>query len=40
MNPSVLITGCSSGIGYITALLLKQRGYQVFASARKPEYAD
>ena len=37
MNPSVLITGCSSGIGYITALLLKQRGYQVFASARKPK---
>lgn len=35
MNQSVLITGCSSGIGYMTAHLLKQRGYQVFATARK-----
>lgn len=32
---SILITGCSSGIGYSSALLLKERGYQVFASARK-----
>lgn len=31
----VLITGCSSGIGYCVALGLQQRGYQVFASARK-----
>ncbi len=34
---SVLITGCSSGIGYCAAQTLKQRGYRVFASARKPQ---
>jgi len=33
----VLITGCSSGIGYTTAHLLKERGYRVFATARKPD---
>lgn len=32
----VLITGCSSGIGYCLAHGLRQRGYRVFASARKP----
>ncbi len=32
---SILITGCSTGIGYCVALGLKQRGYRVFASARK-----
>jgi len=32
---SVLVTGCSSGIGYCAAGLLRQRGYRVFASARK-----
>ena len=32
---SILITGCSSGIGRTTALGLKRRGYRVFASARK-----
>ncbi|MFT5172436.1 MAG: NAD(P)-dependent dehydrogenase (short-subunit alcohol dehydrogenase family) [Gammaproteobacteria bacterium] len=31
---SVLITGCSSGIGYACALGLRERGYRVFASAR------
>jgi short-subunit dehydrogenase len=35
MQKSILITGCSSGIGYSTALALKQRGYRVFAGARK-----
>jgi len=34
---TILITGCSSGIGYVTAKGLKERGYQVFASARKPQ---
>jgi len=33
---SVLITGCSSGIGREVAEGLKSRGYRVFASARKP----
>ncbi len=32
---SILITGCSSGIGHCVALGLKQRGYRVFASARQ-----
>lgn len=35
-----MITGCSSGIGYCVALGLKQRGYRVFASARKSEDVD
>ncbi len=34
---SILITGCSSGIGYDAAHALKARGWQVFATARKPE---
>jgi NAD(P)-dependent dehydrogenase (short-subunit alcohol dehydrogenase family) len=34
---SILITGCSSGIGYDAAVTLKARGWQVFASCRKPE---
>ncbi|MCZ6566480.1 MAG: SDR family NAD(P)-dependent oxidoreductase [Gammaproteobacteria bacterium] len=34
---SVLITGCSSGIGLHIAQTLQQRGYQVFASARKQQ---
>ena len=35
---NVLITGCSSGIGYHCARELSKRpGYRVFASARKPE---
>jgi NAD(P)-dependent dehydrogenase (short-subunit alcohol dehydrogenase family) len=32
---TILITGCSSGIGYASAKLLKQRGWRVFATARK-----
>lgn len=34
---SILVTGCSSGIGRCVALGLRQRGYRVFATARKPE---
>lgn len=33
---NVLITGCSTGIGYCVAHGLKKRGYRVIASARKP----
>jgi NAD(P)-dependent dehydrogenase (short-subunit alcohol dehydrogenase family) len=33
----VLITGCSSGIGLCVARGLRERGYPVVASARKPE---
>jgi len=39
-NPAVLITGCSSGIGYCVAHGLKARGYRVIASARRPEDVD
>nr|WP_309502119.1 SDR family oxidoreductase [uncultured Roseovarius sp.] len=34
---SILITGCSSGIGYDAAHGLRARGWRVFASCRKPE---
>lgn len=34
---SVLITGCSSGIGLDAARALKARGWRVFAACRKPE---
>jgi NAD(P)-dependent dehydrogenase (short-subunit alcohol dehydrogenase family) len=34
---TILITGCSSGIGLVCAEGLKQRGYRVLATARKPE---
>lgn len=34
---TILITGCSSGIGYACALGLKARGWQVFATVRNPE---
>ena len=33
----VLITGCSTGIGYCVANGLKQRGYRVIATARRKE---
>ncbi len=34
---SILITGCSSGIGHDAAHALKRRDWRVFASCRKPE---
>ena len=34
---SVLVTGCSSGIGRCVALGLEARGYRVFASARRAD---
>lgn len=34
---TVLVTGCSSGIGYHVAKGLMERGYNVYATARKPE---
>ncbi len=35
MAKTILITGCSTGIGYTTCLQLKERGHRVIASARK-----
>lgn len=37
---SVLVTGCSSGIGRCIADGLKERGYHVFATARKQKDID
>ncbi|GAB4236796.1 MAG: SDR family oxidoreductase [Methyloligellaceae bacterium] len=40
MQKSILITGCSSGIGEASALGLKERGWRVFATARKRQDID
>ena len=37
---SVLITGCSSGIGEAAARVLRGRNWRVFASARRKEDVD
>jgi NAD(P)-dependent dehydrogenase (short-subunit alcohol dehydrogenase family) len=37
MSESILITGCSSGIGHHVAHALQARGYRVFATARNEE---
>lgn len=37
MQKNILITGCSSGIGLISALDLHQRGYRIIAGCRKPD---
>ena len=34
-SKTILITGCSTGIGYSTAITLKNRGHNVIATARK-----
>ena len=34
---SILVTGCSSGIGYFCAKALQKRGYRVIASCRKKD---
>jgi len=36
MQKTVVITGCSSGIGLVAATDLRQRGYRVLATCRKP----
>lgn len=36
-HSTILITGCSSGIGYQTALYLQEKGYKIFATARKEQ---
>ena len=37
MSKIILITGCSSGIGYDAVFALKERGHRVIASCRKEE---
>ncbi len=37
---NVLITGCSSGIGAVAARILRDRGWQVIPTVRKPEDLD
>jgi hypothetical protein len=38
--PAVVITGVSTGIGFASARLLAERGYQVFGSVRRPQDAE
>lgn len=37
---TILITGCSTGIGYCVARGLHERGYRVFATARRAESVE
>ena len=34
---TILVTGCSSGIGWAAARMMKERGWRVLATARRPE---
>lgn len=36
MQKTIVITGCSSGIGWVAAQDLRQRGYRVLATCRRP----
>lgn len=40
IQKSILITGCSSGIGHACAHYLRDRGWRVFASCRKEQDCD
>lgn len=37
MSQTILITGCSTGIGYHAAKTLQQQGHQIIATCRQPE---
>ena len=37
IEPTILITGCSSGIGLESARALQRRGWRVFATCRRGE---
>lgn len=40
VHRSVLVTGCSSGIGWATAYILRANGWTVFPTARSPDDLD
>ena len=40
MSKVILITGCSSGIGLATAVLLAKKGNKVYASMRDMDKKD
>jgi len=40
VQPVVLITGASSGVGHATARLLAQKGYRVFGTSRSPSRGE